>query len=103
MTACHEAIQDLHRQMHTQVEKPFVANCGCKRFKLHVVAVCGNDAPPQLCRTKCRVKFGQWAFTRHGEMDSFPEDTLCAKCFRGREVTSESSSSSSEGSGGQEG
>ncbi len=74
--ACVEAIQALHLQMHTQADKPFVAICGRKRFKLYAMAVGSNDAHPPLWRTKCGVKFGQWAFTRHAVTHSFPEGML---------------------------
>ena len=98
--ANEEAIQGLRRQMAAQVDKPYVANCGRKRFKVHAVAVGDRDVLPQLWKTKCGAKFGQWSFTRHGELHTFPEDTLCSKCFRVQVAASASSSSaSSEGSG----
>jgi hypothetical protein len=63
------------------VTKPFIANGNQKRFKLHWAAGDGTEPLPQLWKTRCGVKFGNWDFSRHGSKSEFPTDTWCTKCF----------------------
>jgi hypothetical protein len=95
---------ELFARFGPAVAKPYIANGNRTRFKVHVAAVDGVESLPQNWKTKCGVKFGAWAFTRHATKDAFPADTWCAKCFdqggSGRRAAASSTDSSAVGSEG---
>jgi hypothetical protein len=76
------------------IQKPFIANGNHRRFKLHWAAIDGSEVIPQLWKTRCGVKFGNWSFTRHESKVEFPIDTWCTKCFGAQQVEAPKSSSS---------
>ena len=88
-------IKDLLAKVGPAPSLPFIANGNRKRFKVHVAAVYGPRVLPLHWKTRCRVRFGLWTFTRHERAEVFPADVRCARCFGPADVRAASAAPAS--------